>query len=451
MNTSALTDLDDLLSSIRERESRRLIEEAVAAYRGGSLRPAIVATWIAVVADLFAKIREIAAAGDKAAARYIEDLDNAVSKNYLSKLQEIERDLLGKASDEFNFLSPHELRDLERLQQDRHLCAHPALVTKEVIFQPTPELARTHIVHAIGYVLSREPVQGKAALNLIFRDMLSPSFPNDKERVTRFLQGKYLGNPKPVLVRNLLAVLFKVATGSEPDFSGKESRAALAFAAVGECQPALFDEYAPEVVRKVSGKLDHPRLMHIPRVASADVRVWDWVPEPQRIQVTELVTNASEEQLKTFGVYDASNVPELSGIMANRFAMLDRKSKIALLSSEPLPRFKAEAIELFGLAGSFRMAESLMQSLILPYAPYFDAADIAAVLTSIVDNGQINYASGVPGMTRDLFDETLVFLPKTKSHWRKFVTAVGRGKKRSDQYAFPGIRKRLIEHGIMQR
>ena len=49
-----LTDIDMLALSVRDRESRRLIGEAITAYRGGALRSALMSTWIAVAYDIIA-------------------------------------------------------------------------------------------------------------------------------------------------------------------------------------------------------------------------------------------------------------------------------------------------------------------------------------------------------------------------------------------------------------
>ena len=50
-----LTDIDSLALAVRDPESKRLVGEALSAYRGGALRSAIVSTWIAVDYDIIAK------------------------------------------------------------------------------------------------------------------------------------------------------------------------------------------------------------------------------------------------------------------------------------------------------------------------------------------------------------------------------------------------------------
>ena len=59
-----ITDIDTLALAVRDRESRRLIAEAITAYRGGALRSAIMSTWIAVSFDIISKARELAAQGE---------------------------------------------------------------------------------------------------------------------------------------------------------------------------------------------------------------------------------------------------------------------------------------------------------------------------------------------------------------------------------------------------
>ncbi len=59
MNNLRLTDLDELVLTVRDKVSLSYILEAVNTYRAGAYRAAIVSTWIAVSYDIIAKIREL--------------------------------------------------------------------------------------------------------------------------------------------------------------------------------------------------------------------------------------------------------------------------------------------------------------------------------------------------------------------------------------------------------
>jgi hypothetical protein len=115
--------------------------------------------------------------------------------------------LLSAANTKLQLFSPHEYEDLNRLQKDRHLCAHPAFATEDALFQPTPELVRTHITHALKHLLINAPLQGKSAIERFHVDLLSPSFPVDSDSIGTFVRAKYLDRAKDVMVVNLIKSL----------------------------------------------------------------------------------------------------------------------------------------------------------------------------------------------------------------------------------------------------
>ena len=76
-----LTDIDSLALVVRDPESKRLIGEALSAYRGGAFRSAIVSTWIAVDYDIIAKAKELAAHGDAAAIAFVREVEQAIQNS----------------------------------------------------------------------------------------------------------------------------------------------------------------------------------------------------------------------------------------------------------------------------------------------------------------------------------------------------------------------------------
>src|SRR5690554_3279165 len=203
MVSQGLTDIDTLALAVRDRESRRLIVEAITAYRGGALRSSIMSTWIAVAYDIISKARELGSQGEAAPKAFIDELDAAIARHEVRKLQAIESDLLKTANEQLQLFTPHEYEALRRLQEDRNLCAHPAFVVEDELYQPTLELVRSHIVHALQHLLIHAPLQGKSAVARFEADVLSPSFPQLSEDIGIYLRSKYLDRAKDVLVTNL--------------------------------------------------------------------------------------------------------------------------------------------------------------------------------------------------------------------------------------------------------
>ena len=227
--------MDELLVSVRDLESRRLAQEAVTAYQASAWRASILSIWVAVSADVISKLRELANGGDVVALAEIKQLDVWIKTKDLRNLQQFENTLIELARDKFGMLLPHEAVDMDRLRDDRHLCAHPAFVSDDGLFSPTPELVRAHIAHAILHLLSRPPVQGKQLIERYDRDLLGGSIPKSAEDIELVLRENYLGNAKPGSIVSLAKALTKALVGSEAaTYKGKENQ--IAILCLGACQ-----------------------------------------------------------------------------------------------------------------------------------------------------------------------------------------------------------------------
>jgi hypothetical protein len=234
---SPLEDLDELTLRCRDLKARQYISEAVASYRAGAFRSAIVATWIAVCFDVIEKFRELALAGDKEAEHQIQDLDTTRRSGDLNRALKFERELLGLAKDKFELISPLEYIDLDRLQADRNRCAHPSLTSDDQAYVPSAELARLHIHSAVTHLLQHPPVQGKFALDRLLKEIESDYFPSSAEAARVAFGSGPLRRPRESLVRNLVLVLCKALLKDKPNWK-RRSRISAALQAIRELHPA---------------------------------------------------------------------------------------------------------------------------------------------------------------------------------------------------------------------
>jgi hypothetical protein len=161
MTSYTLTDLDELVLTVRNTNTRQYINEAVRVSRSGLNRAAVILTWTAVAYDLMMKYRELGEQGEGAAIQLTKDLDQAIAANNVTQLQAIENKLLDLARDSFEIIDQNEKEGLERLKSDRNQCAHPAFTGDNILFDPLPEQVRAHMVHAVKTVLQSAPMQGK--------------------------------------------------------------------------------------------------------------------------------------------------------------------------------------------------------------------------------------------------------------------------------------------------
>ncbi len=206
---TGFVDLDILLTRIRQPQSKVYFLDAVKAYKAGALRGALTSAWVALVYDLIAKYREISAMGDAAAAAFPLSWDNATAAGDIAKLLQLEGGILEDATANTQVVNRIARTHLDRLREDRHLCAHPAFSAEADLFEPSPELVRLHLVNAVDLVLSQEPLQGKAFFDLYDVDVQSPGFPTAYARILDYVEQRYLTRVRSQNVRNFGTVLAK--------------------------------------------------------------------------------------------------------------------------------------------------------------------------------------------------------------------------------------------------
>ena len=120
---------------------------------------------------------------------------------------------------------------------------------------------------------------------------------------------------------------------------------------------------------------------------------------------------------------------------------------ISIISEYPKKELVPSGINIYAEAGSFRTAEYLGQSIILPLAPFFQEEDIESILSAASENGQICYASGTPEILEQLFNQTRHLLQESRPHWQKFVDhqVVATQGDGTERYAYLGLQKLLAE------
>ena len=449
MNTAGhlgVTDIDVLALAVRDNESRRLIGEAITAYRGGALRSAIVSTWIAVAYDVIAKARELANQGEAAPQAFVKELDGAIGADDKRKLQTFEAELITKADSDLQLLAPHESNALVRLQRDRHLCAHPAFVVEDELYQPSPELVRAHIVHALQYLLVHAPLQGKSAIARFDADLLSPSFPATSEEISTFLRTRYLDRAKSVLVINLIKAIISAPFGVESAmYAGKIRILALALREIANAKTQIYDSIVPSYVAQKFESVADDTLLRICPFLANDPRIWDWLKESDRTRIKRLLETVDVETLRACASFDAIAIRPVSEVLFDRFDTFDRAEQISIIAEHPSKELVGRGIELYTKAASYRHAEQLGQSVILSLATCFDSADVKAVLKAAGENGEIWNAHGTSDILERLFDETISHLSESRPHWEEFVRKqVERmDGDASEYYSYPGLQKRL--------
>jgi len=435
-----LSDLDELVIRCRGDAARTYIREAVACYKSSAFRASIVATWIAVLYDFLDKLRDLEMSGDAAAKAKLLEFESArASNNWKASLQ-FESTLLEVAETQFELLSPLEVIDLNRLEQDRNRCAHPSMSSSSEPYRATAELARSHIKNAVTYLLERAPVQGKAAFDRIMKDIQSDYFPRDCEKAVEFFRAGPLARARQPLVRNLVIALSKTILG-EILKTAERARMFAALNAIIEMYrqqaEGILRDLLPKLVAAQSDERFYRVIFYVARVYGT----WEFLGDAGQIKASNYIENASEKNAFKFLPY-AIQVPQLKLLANKRLVEADADTLARVIKICKSGEYADLAIPIFEKAGSFRRAEALFEDLILPQAEYISAPQAKRVLETFCKNNQVAYAVRVPGLYLEFLQATNRLDSELKPHWKKIYDLMGKEESIAGSTLSAALKKR---------
>jgi hypothetical protein len=383
--SDSLADIETLALRCRAERAREYIGEAVLCYRAGAYRSAIVNTWIAVVFDLVDKIRELALAGDATAQTinaqyetYIAQINSGNDQGVKNAL-DFERNILTTCKDRLQFFNHQQLRDLERLREDRHQCAHPSFQKPGEPYRPSAEHARLHLRIAIEHVLSQPPVQGRSAIAELVTIVASEYFPQERFKATTVLQGTALAGASEALVRGFVDTLvFGFADPQSPLHHKAQVGCALA---------ALLDihrgQAEPRISRQLSKLVRDIGDDDIPAVAvliANTPEALSLIDEPARIRIAEFVRTGPEaEVVKTLASL-ARHADFLPLVNARMLALDSERLAEAIATYGIRGEAKERALALLSEAGNWIRVNSLFTRLVMPLFELLTRTDVERII-----------------------------------------------------------------------
>jgi hypothetical protein len=394
-------DLEELLGQVRDAGAKDQLREAINCYHAGAYRSAIVSTWVAVVFDYVAKLRELDMTGNRAARTKLDTLDAIRTNHELPQLLSFEKDLVEEAVTSFELISPVESVDIKRLYEDRNRCAHPSLTAQDEVFRPSAELARAHIVAAVRNMLGQAPIQGTAAANRIFTEIVSESFPTDPLKASEYLGHGPLGRAKDTLLRSVVIGVTKdLMTANRPTIERKKQYATLN--GVKILYPEKFNEIVANNLRRIAEGLEDDKTKRIVLYAGQVGGSWDHLGPATQLKCQNFIESASVDSIDA-SLLRALDVPVLRNRAIGRINEFGASALGRMLQGRVEPLFKERCITLTVGVQSFRDAETNLRSLILPYGGTLTESEFSRVAVAFRDNYQIRSANDSEAILTQLF------------------------------------------------
>lgn len=402
MNGERMLDLDELILRCRNDQAQQYIAEAVACYRGGAFRACIVATWVAVVFDFINKLRELELAGEPKAQQVLKNFDAILNNSDVGQSLTFEKQVLDKALKDFELISPLEYNDLKRIYDDRNRCAHPSLNSADETYQPPAELARYHIRSAVTHLLQHPPVQGKAAIDRLKREIGSEYFPTDQnEAVNYFMQGP-LAKPRDSLVREFLRVLLKGLFQDNLNERSEQQHLA-AFKAVRQIHRQLTEKFMNDKLSGIISGLDDAEWTRAIRFLHAIQDSWEFLQNDVRIKLENFIKNLPNDPAKTIlHLSLALDIPSLKEQAKKRLKTISAVSLRVLVDNTPRCELVDPAIELYGQSKTFQETQSRGFYLLIPLVQFFDQDQIEKILAKAASNIQIKGSYGFDSLIKQL-------------------------------------------------
>ena len=418
----ALSDLEELVLRCRKAAAKGYIVEAVACYKAGAYRSAVLATWIAVVFDFVAKLRELEMTGDGRAKTVLESFEKARQSGDVKASLDFERQLVARARDEFELFSPIESKDFERLFEDRNRCAHPSMVSAEDPYEPSAELARMHIRNAVIHLLALPPVQGKAAIESVLRDVESEYFPKDTAKAVDFLKGGPFQRARDVLARNVTIALLKdlVQKGWSSD---NRKRRFAALNAVLHLHQLSVETVFKDSLPNLLANVDDSHLYRICYLLASVPEARSFVGASAEIKIRQYIQDVSEEDLaRTFPA--AVLIPSFRPIVLSRLSDAGDDTLATIIKRDTSADYGAEALKRFSKSRSFDSATIRFEGLIRPLAEIITSEQELEILETYRTNNQVWPARAMASLLKDFLLARGPVAKSNKAAWRELYKFV---------------------------
>lgn len=184
--------LESLQGQIFFPKTNEYFEEVISSYNNQNYRSATVMIWSVVVYDLVLKLQHLVDAYDDNSAKEIlfeiekRQIENPKSSSWESYL-------IAETCRKTDLIDSFELANLEYLQQQRHLSAHPVIKDKVELYIPNRDTVRSLIRNALEILLIKPPIYTQKVLGNILEDLSeNKEILSEIKDVEMFTKRKYL-------------------------------------------------------------------------------------------------------------------------------------------------------------------------------------------------------------------------------------------------------------------
>ncbi|MDQ4032122.1 MAG: hypothetical protein M3332_07605 [Actinomycetota bacterium] len=408
--------------------------------------------------DIIEKVGRLAEDGDPAAHGVAEKVrrvrESKMDVSSLKVIQEVERSILDVAR-QLELIDSIGHRDLERLREDRHLCAHPSLRPLGEFYEPRIETARAHISAALSLLLIHPPSQGQRAVERFLQHVTDSSFSG----AASYLSHTFFDSVREAARRRIVNVSIKHAAleldGASPTLTASEiaDRMGLCVAVFAESDRTLVRDEMRKTRERLTACSGDVQKRATARLGSLDV-FWDALEAPFREQINSMIgaivlpnryhyERLATDDTRLLALVGSDVARSNAGELERVFEKQDVIDRATIIGSCPSPYFASHIAGLLRDARGWRSAEFITQTAVLPCARFLDMQQLCLSLSAWAENDQCRTAGGMLSLIDELFVLTKHLRAIDETAWRNFLQAVQRLEVVGSPYRYEELEQRV--------
>ncbi|WDN55885.1 hypothetical protein [Streptomyces clavuligerus] len=429
-----MIDLEERVNRVFNPDLRPLVREAYRCYVSGSARGAIVLTWTAVCADLIAKAQILHEEGETEAKNLVDNVERAQGSKEAEAIPimlTLEKTLLDTA-EKLELIDFTQRKQLERIRDDRHLCAHPSIRPLGELYEPTTEYARAHLVAALEAVLIHPPSQGRKIVDSFLKHVVDPGFVYDTEYLTHTFFDRVRPSARSKVVE--AAAKFAVLAIDDPAITIKPEQFADRMA---KCLRSFAERDADLVKKAVAKQMTRfgtaepsVQLQALARLGDLPA-FWAALGTPVsnllNAKIETIGTRAPYKEIttteaKVLALVALPELRETLPALTGTFGNLWYIPRADIIEQRPAPYFTPFLPALLKEVGSFDRGQEVAEKAVLPCAGFLTLPELEQVLTEWNDNDQC-WGRAMPGYVVELYVRTSHLGDDRKKLWTPIVDA----------------------------
>jgi hypothetical protein len=210
--------IEQRATKIIDTRTKGYFSEVLSSYMAGNYRSAVVMLWSVVICDLLFKLHALVEYYDDQPAKEILDRINKGSE----RSSQWESELIKLVADKTQLLSLIDKENLEYLQQQRHLSAHPVINDDYQLHRPNRETVSALIRNALDGLLTKAPLLSQKIIDNLVCDLevISELF-IDENNLKTYLNKKYFSHFTPKIREKIFKALWKFVFRLEDSLCSK--------------------------------------------------------------------------------------------------------------------------------------------------------------------------------------------------------------------------------------